>query len=611
MRFSPLLLCLLLACGCSDGETTGGGGAAGQGGGEPAGCEPGELETEDGCVGAGVPAEACAEGFEPVADGCEPILPDAPCPPGQLAIPGELDCRDVAPCGEGTWGLIPVEASTQYVDASHVGASDGSAAQPWVTVQAGVDAAAAGAVVAIAAGSYAESVEIEKSVRLWGRCPSLVSIDGIDPSGAAVFVRAAGDGAEVHDLALSGAGMGLAVLGGEQIVADQLWLHDTDRWGIAVGDDGPASVTVSRTLVESATEMGIFDSAAQVAVHQSVVRSTRPAGAAMGRGVAAQVHSETLARARLEIRASVIESSQHAGVFVGGSDAHIEATVVRGTLAAQASEGGRGDGISVRQSEDGTVRSSATIRSCLVEQNTSFGVSVRGSDVEIDASAIRDTLPDELGTAGRALQIDGSLDGLQQAAVEVRSSLLERNQESAVVVAGSTALLESVLVRDTLSQAAGQTYGRGVTVQFQSDVDQRSSATLRGCVLADSRDIGLAVVSSDVVVEHTVVRDTLPNLAFGAFGDGVIAMSEYAGPASVSLMQSLVSGSARAGLASFGASMQLQQSELRCNTIQLTAQEYQAAPYQFDDHGGNHCGCGEVQEGCTLIAADLEPATPL
>ena len=150
-----------------------------------------------------------------------------------------------------------------------------------------------------------------------------------------------------------------------------------------------------------------------------------------------------------------------------------------------------------------------------------------------------------------------------------------------------------------------------MTVQLQVDLDLRSSATIRGCAIDGNRDVGLAVVSSDVVVEHTVVRDTLPNLVSDAFGDGVIAMSESAGPASVTLQQSVVSGSARAGLASFGASMQLQQSELRCNTIQLTAQDYQAASYQFEDQAGNQCGCGEVFADCKLIAADLEPPTPL
>src|SRR6185436_10488706 len=111
--------------------------------------------------------------------GCAADLP-ATCPPGSLAVPGDAACREIAPCGTGTWGDIPVEASTEHVDASYVGgASDGTSAKPWTTIQEAVDAAAPGAIVAVAAGSYAEDVRIDgKALRLWGVCPGEVEVVG-------------------------------------------------------------------------------------------------------------------------------------------------------------------------------------------------------------------------------------------------------------------------------------------------------------------------------------------------------------------------------------------------------------------------------------------------
>ncbi|MBI4701007.1 MAG: hypothetical protein HY744_07590 [Deltaproteobacteria bacterium] len=119
------------------------------GGCQPAGvppdmpCPPGEALVDGGkCQPAGVPAEACGQGFEPDGNGgCEPILPAEPCPKGQMAVPGETECHEVAPCGAGKWGDIPADNATQYVDAAYAGGgSDGSAEKPWTSIQAGIDA---------------------------------------------------------------------------------------------------------------------------------------------------------------------------------------------------------------------------------------------------------------------------------------------------------------------------------------------------------------------------------------------------------------------------------------------------------------------------------------
>ncbi len=40
-----------------------------------------------------------------------PILPAAPCSAGQIAVPGDETCRELASCGDGTWGDIPVESN--------------------------------------------------------------------------------------------------------------------------------------------------------------------------------------------------------------------------------------------------------------------------------------------------------------------------------------------------------------------------------------------------------------------------------------------------------------------------------------------------------------------
>src|SRR6185503_8493406 len=97
------------------------------------GCEPGSLADSAGsCIAAGITEGACASGFEWADGSCEPLLPDAPCDAGELAVPGEASCHPVATCGAGPWGDIPVEPNTEHVDRTYGGAdSDGSPDKPW------------------------------------------------------------------------------------------------------------------------------------------------------------------------------------------------------------------------------------------------------------------------------------------------------------------------------------------------------------------------------------------------------------------------------------------------------------------------------------------------
>ena len=191
--------------GCAAGEGLLGGVCVAAG--DPAnGCTAGELALDDGsCQPAGVPPAACLAGFEPAPNGgCNAVIPAEPCPAGELALPGETSCRAVAPCGTGPWGDIPLDGTTEHVAGAHSGQSDGTETNPWKQIQDGIDAAEPGAIVAIAAGSYAEDLQVAgKAVRLWGKCPAEAEVVGAT---IALAITVGADGSEVRDLALSGSG---------------------------------------------------------------------------------------------------------------------------------------------------------------------------------------------------------------------------------------------------------------------------------------------------------------------------------------------------------------------------------------------------------------------
>src|SRR5262245_37262929 len=197
---SALLLACVVASGCGD-DAEPPVGTGGSGGAPNPTCSATEVLVDGACVPVG-PA-SCGEGF--TADGrggCVAVLPTAPCAPGEVALPGEQTCRPLVACDGSRWGAAPIDATTEFVDAAFVGVSDGSETRPWQTVTEAVEAAAPGATVAIAAGTYPETVWFYEEVHLWGSCPTEVTIHGPSDAATIVIIELA-SGASVSHLGVS------------------------------------------------------------------------------------------------------------------------------------------------------------------------------------------------------------------------------------------------------------------------------------------------------------------------------------------------------------------------------------------------------------------------
>ncbi|RLB60052.1 MAG: hypothetical protein DRI90_14605 [Deltaproteobacteria bacterium] len=584
MRRLLLLALLVLPSGCGGEETEP---AAPQ---LPPTCEEHELLLPDGsCIRPGVPPDGCGEGF--VHDGtygCEPILPAEPCPPGLMAVPGDESCRSVMECGEGKWGDLPVDATTQYVDGSYGGGDgDGSEAQPWPTIGQAVAAAAPGALIAVGAGTYNENVLIDgKPVRLWGRCPEQVAIaapaEAVGPCPpTALCILGGADGTEVGGLALRGAGVGILLAGSEHVLADRIRVHDN-----------------------------------------------------AGRGITAE---STFHSTSIEVRGSLIEHNHDFGLFVMGADAIVDASVVRATLPrASDQRGGRGISIQLPCSStstglqcDATARGNASVTRSLIEQNHEAGLLVFGSNVIVDGTVVRATLPsvsDQRG--GRGINIQPSClptptglecDSAARGSASVSRSLIEQNYDVGLLVTGSDANVDATVVRTTLPRASDQLHGRGINVQslcvhtptgLQCDAAARASANVTRSLIEHNHEFGLLVASSDANVDATVVRATLSNASYNLFGDGLSVLNKTA-PGSATLTNLLIADSARAGLATFGSFVSLADTHIRCAAFPLNGEPFEGSDFELDDRGGNSCGCPTADDTCKLISAGLQPPDPL
>jgi hypothetical protein len=582
-----------------------------------------------------------------------------------MAVPGDTQCHEVAPCGTGDYGTIPVDATTQFVNGAYPGNdSDGTQAKPWKTINDGVaNATKPGTIVAVAAGTYNENVLIhQRPVRLWGRCPTMVEVVGTAANAATLAVEFGNASAsEIHGLAITGLSIGIWARGSSGVVVDRVWVHDTMSVGLEVDIDGPTSVTVSASLFETTTEAGVLIVGSQATIESTVVRDTQPlADGTFGRGI--EVDDDAKGRAGVILRASLLMQNHEDGVLVTGSDATIEATVVRDTQPNGSVDEGNGilaeadlvtherarmtlrtslleqnyaGGVKVlgsdatieasvvratQPSSDGaadsvlavgiggdTGRATLTLRSSLVDQNHDVGVTVQCSDATIESTVVRDTQPRSDGREGfgvvaqdYGVMISGAPAAHGRAKLGLSASIVEKNHDVGVHVMGSDATIESTVVRDTQPNSDG-TRGQGIQVEGDSPMQRRATLLLRATLLERNHDTGVLVLGSDATIEKTEISATSPT-SHGEFGDGIAVELGTA-----TITSTHVESSARSGVSNFSSSVVLVSSAVQCNAFDLDGEvDPNAPPFSFDGSMGNVCGCGNAPDPtCPVVSANL------
>jgi len=539
-------------------------------------CAPGTMAVpgDSACVAIGV--AKCASGFDADgAGGCRAVLPKDMCPPGKMAVPGESTCRDIAPCGTGRFGDLPLDSSTLYVDGSYsAGGSDGSIAKPFTTVQAAIDAAGSSGTttIAIAAGSYVENLDVNKPVRLLGRCPSMVELKGKDTLKVPTVM--ATKPSEVRRLAITG--WVAAEVKDSELTISETWVHDLIGVGVhALTETATAKLTISKSLVERAHLFGIYPVGAIVTIEDSVIRDTQPRASdnTAGRGIEAEDLDATH-RTTLTVRRSLVERNHQIGIYLGGSIGIIDATVVRDTLT-QVSDDRFGRGIAAELDPVGKIPSELTLTSSVVERNKTSGIYISGSKATIDATTVRDTLaqpwktptdlagrgieavPEDKTGLGSDLTITGSLvensidvgvfvfgskgdvkrtivratkppPGLDfygrgvelvNGELSLERVLVEKSTDVGVLVKDGKAVAKSIVVRETSTLGSGSTHGYGIVVQG-SDSDD-CTLTLTGSLVERHESTGLQVVGATANLEATIIRDVVPQLSDSRFGRGI------------------------------------------------------------------------------------------
>lgn len=476
----------------------------------------------------------CPTGWARATDGaCDPRL-DAPCAAGEASLPARGCTRTgEAACGPDPWPALPPEAAgAQWV---HVRAgaapdgADGSAERPFPTLVAGLGHAVAGAWVRVAAGSYAESFTLTRSMHVVGACAARVAV--ALPEGATYTIAVAADGAGVSlDL------RGLTVRGG--VRADRgaalrlagVRIEDAPNNALVAAGAG-SSVTATDVVVtrRAGSAPAAPNASGVLALGGGRVELTR---AAVSQGPAVMLRADG-AGSSLRLTdgavgpATAAEVADSAGVLAqrggaaaltrvalanlrgrgvvaagAGSSAAIEDVVVRDVTSRAESSG---DGVAALAG--GAVRATRL----LVQRCTYAGARAEGegSALTLREAVVRDGRFDARGDGGYGLVAEAG------AALDARAvRVIENNMIGVFVRRGGVGAIEDVVVFGTRSAGAATSRGYGV------DADEGGRLTVARARVEGNLNVGAGaiVAGSELELVDSVVVDTASSGGRTGFG---------------------------------------------------------------------------------------------
>lgn len=420
---------------------------------------------------APVAAAACASGFErdPSGWGCRAVLPKTACTGATMEALGQASCAPVGDCA----APFPPVGATHFVDAAlSAGQVD---ATHFTTIGAAVAAAPAGAIIAVQAGTYAETLTPPRSVRIAGKCAAQVT--WTSPTGTSAGLRAK----DAVDVTVEGITM-------------------KGHLGALVAENG-AILTARAMVLDANPGGGVLAGGAgtKATLDHSVVRGSTPSTFAKGFGAEASLGAD------LVVTSSALSDNTEIGLHVVGKGSHgrLDRSVVLRTAMDSAKD--FGDGLVVRGDAKAEVTSSA------FSQNHDSGVVAFGAatTLTLEDSTIEDTRNSVASRYGRGLLVDG-------ATVTALRTTISGNTDSGVVAeAKSSVTLTDSVVRATVAGGDG-TNGIGLASI------QGSTLTAKGSAIVGNQQAGVAALEpgAKIVLDGSLVEGTLAD-ADGARGYGV------------------------------------------------------------------------------------------
>ena len=470
------------------------------------GCAPDQMPDPDGagvCMpfGGGV---ACPAGFGIDMYGIHEIGLPLPC------------TADLSACDEGKYPKVPDGAVALYVAEGAPSGGDGSPAKPYANLGAALAVAKAGAFIAVADGTYAGALVVNKPLTIQGRCRASVVILS-PPGGVALTVDgpAAAASVQLGGVQIRGAGGGIRVMGGPGLVAKGIWLREFVGRG-----------------------MDVVGLSAHATLSQSIVINGKQALGAKGDMPDAGIIASAGGHITLhEVR---VDKALTAGLVSLGQGSEVLGDQLQVT-------GGRADASG--QSGWGVLINSGlmTLRSTRLSSNRGRGAVVQAAGTLVMTGCVVDyNLPDVANEqGGRGLSIS------EAAQVVLRGVRVAGNREVGVIARGKGTHVDAIglVVDGTRERQSDKQLGGGVAIY------EGATAKLWDVRISDSRAIGLQVLGAGTVVDlqRALLDGTEATVASGLSGQG----AGVEGGALLKLRRVRVHGNTWAGLNVRGAKSRL------------------------------------------------------
>jgi hypothetical protein len=412
---------------------------------------------------------------------------------------------------------------------------DGTEARPYATIAAAIQRAPAGAVIALAAGNYAEALVLTSGLSLFGVCAERTTLASPDRAHATLHV--VGADTTVHSLTVSGLHTGIEIDSGGGATLDGVVIRGATGRGVHVHDSGTATASrvivrdtqvdpsdpvdaggygwvlehkafsrISAALFERNHVVSLFGDGfgARFSLTDSLIRDSLVDTSTGALGYGCQVQKG----ARGEIMRSVIERSHFAGASVqdGASSIRISESVVRATR----SDDFYGFGLGVGAFGGGQL----TVVRSLLDDNVLSGVGVFGSTSSADLTDVvilRTNNPD----ARFAHQAGGTL-RIYEGRIRATRVHLESNTYAGIIVRTTTsAVLQDITVKKTAGWVNGAD-GLGLSVRHGA------TATIARCSFSENHFFGIYVGdNARLRAEDIIIEDTQLDDMMGLAGRGI------------------------------------------------------------------------------------------
>ncbi len=405
----------------------------------------------------------------------------------------------------GKYGPITETATnTIFVDATAAAGGDGSAAHPFRSVMPAVDAAPAGATVAIAAGTYTENVAIAKALTVEASCARDVIIDGgVTITGTGMVV--------IHGIGIHGGTPGVSIAAAP---TELRWDEITRSHGTGVVIDGAdAHLLDSEVTATDAVQSGpdltdagsgiIARNASTIEVRNSIINMNRKIGVDVADMTGTLAAPTQTARSSGVINMNIIDGNGDSGVAIHAYDTTPVALIAQsiditgGEIMANGAHGVYAQNalfsvVDVTIGGNGTAMKPGRPRA-LPLTSMYAGITALGCDATITG----DTLD---GGTGAGIVADSS-------SVSIMNATVKNFAGTGVVLSGvATPMTLATNTIDANGQGGGLIIADGALVQDN--------------MLTGNTHVGIAVVGANDVIDGNHVTDTKALAGFDAYTSG-------------------------------------------------------------------------------------------